>query len=162
MYVVKKEDGHKKNSLAPFRCLLLLVDWQRFLVSQYLFHDSAVVSRVAFGSAFLGFKLQSLQDEVVELEIKYDDYYQTNPICGIGDTFNANKTCLLNFTAPENLSPPILIHYELTNFHQNHRSYYQSRDDYQLLGHVGQQDTVSENRCKPLHELGGIKLNPCG
>ena len=109
-----------------------------------------------------GFKLDSLQSEVVELKIKYDDYYDENPICGIGDNFNAQKPCQLEFIAEEDMSAPILVHYELTNFHQNHRSYYQSRDDYQLLGREGESDPVSKQRCKPLYELGGIRLNPCG
>ena len=111
---------------------------------------------------YTGFKLHALQDEVVELKITYDDYYEEEPECGIGNDFNANKTCLLTMTAPEDMSPPILVHFELTNFHQNHRSYYQSRDDFQLLGQVGDQDSVSKLRCKPLYQLGGIKLNPCG
>lgn len=99
---------------------------------------------------------------MVELKITYDDYDQVEPECGIGNNFNANKTCLLTFPVTKDMSPPILVHFELTNFHQNHRSYYQSRDNFQLLGHMGEQNEVEKQRCKPLNELGGIKLNPCG
>lgn len=60
------------------------------------------------------------------------------------------------------MDPPILVHYELTNFHQNHRSYYTSRDPFQLLGKVGGQDRVSEEECEPLNKLGNMTLNPCG
>jgi LEM3 (ligand-effect modulator 3) family / CDC50 family len=60
------------------------------------------------------------------------------------------------------MSPPILIHYELTNFHQNHRGYYRSKDAYQLLGRVGNQDPISAEDCEPLNRLGNITLNPCG
>uniref|UniRef100_A0A7S3PBZ4 ALA-interacting subunit n=1 Tax=Amphora coffeiformis TaxID=265554 RepID=A0A7S3PBZ4_9STRA len=111
----------------------------------------------------VGFKLDSLQDEIIELQEKYDDFYAIEPHeCAIGDKFNANHPCQIRFEVTEDMSPPILVHYELTNFHQNHRSYYQSRDDYQLLGRVGEQDPVSKQRCKPLNELGNITLNPCG
>jgi len=109
-----------------------------------------------------------MQDNVVEMKVTYDDYGQYNdtdpltPICGIGNDFRANKTCFLEFTAPKFMEPPILIHYELTNFHQNHRNYYQSRDEFQLNGRVGDQDSISRDRCQPLNKLGNITLNPCG
>lgn len=111
-----------------------------------------------------GFKIDALQRSVVEMRYKYDDYDDLeNSNCSIGDDgFNAGLVCPLVFNVTEDMSPPILVHYELTNFHQNHRSYYQSRDDYQLLGRVDGQDPVSEKRCKPLNQLGNIKLNPCG
>jgi LEM3 (ligand-effect modulator 3) family / CDC50 family len=104
-----------------------------------------------------------MQEDVVEMKIKYDDYYNPqNSVCSIGNEFNANKVCNLTFVVPSNLSPPILIYYELDNFHQNHRSYYQSRDDFQLNGRVGNQDKVSRDRCEPLNVLGNVTLNPCG
>ena len=109
-----------------------------------------------------GYKIDSLQESVVEVKIKYDDHKDPDPVCGIGDTFNANKTCDLSFTVPKDMLPPILVYYELDNFHQNHRSYYQSRDDYQLNGRVGNQDKVSRLRCEPLNKLGNMTLNPCG
>jgi len=102
----------------------------------------------------------------VEEKITYDAYtedYDANITeCGIGDEFNAGRTCNVTFTAPRDMAPPILIHYELENFHQNHRSYYRSKDPYQLLGQVGSQDAISEEDCQPLNKLGGITINPCG
>jgi LEM3 (ligand-effect modulator 3) family / CDC50 family len=115
---------------------------------------------------FLGFKIDSIQNSVVELKATYDEYGQdynvNNTICGIGEEFNANKTCIVNFTAPSDMLPPILIHYQIKNFHQNHRSYYKSKDAYQLLGKVGDQDQISADDCKPINKLGGITINPCG
>jgi len=107
-----------------------------------------------------------MQNDIVEMKVTYDDYQQYNdestPICGIGNEFRANRTCYLQFIAPKEMQPPILIHYELTNFHQNHRMYYQSRDEYQLYGQVGNQYQVQRDRCHPLYQLGNITLNPCG
>lgn len=113
-------------------------------------------------ATFLGFKINSLQNSVVEVAITYDGIGIADPICGINDTYNANRTCLLTFTIPEDLEPPVLVYYQLTNFHQNYRKYSQSLDPYQLYGRVGGQDSVSAKNCEPLNMLGNITLNPCG
>jgi hypothetical protein len=96
------------------------------------------------------------------MSVTYDDYYDDSPICGINDTYNANRTCTLTMIAPEDMEAPVLIYYQLTNFHQNHRSYLQSFDPYQLYGQVGPRDPVSERYCEPLNKLGGVSLNPAG
>jgi hypothetical protein len=57
-----------------------------------------------------------------------------------------------------------LIHYEISNFYQNHRSYAFSRDDYQLTGQSdpSKQSDVDAEACSPLNKLGNTYLNPCG
>jgi hypothetical protein len=109
-----------------------------------------------------GFRLATISDEVVELKTVYDGVNEKDKLCGIGMRYNANETCTLQFTAPRDMAPPILIHYELTNFHQNHRSYVSSRDDYQLAGRTSGQDAVSAANCAPLNILGKTSINPCG
>ena len=108
----------------------------------------------------VGFKIESLQDDVVEMKITYDGV--EGAPCSIGTNYSAGRTCILNFTAPKYMAPPILIHYELTDFHQNHRDYYRSRDDYQLRGKPGPSAELERDRCKPLYKLGDLRLNPCG
>ena len=108
-----------------------------------------------------------MQDDVVELKRVYDKYIENPqdedpPECGIEERFNDGRQCDITFFAPEDMEPPILVYYELTNFHQNHRAYVNSRDDFQLAGQVGNQDKVSRERCDPLNQLGNITLNPCG
>lgn len=98
-------------------------------------HSSTLVvmaptSHACFSSS-LGYYIQSLSNGVVELKIQYDKFDDPNALCHI-DTANANRTCLLSFTAPKDMKPPILVHYELTNFYQNHRAYISSRDNYQV------------------------------
>lgn len=96
----------------------------------------------------------------MELALTYDAYDDVNPICGINFTANANKNCSLPaFVAPRDMEPPIMIHYEIDNFHQNHRAYKDSVDLEQLAG------TVKDNPdkdCDPLRKLGTQVLNPCG
>lgn len=95
------------------------------------------------------------------MKVTYDGEGEGS-LCPIGLDYNAGKNCTISFTPTKKMDPPILVHYEITNFHQNHRNYYRSRDDFQLRGKVGDQDSISEERCDPLNELGGIKINPCG
>lgn len=115
--------------------------------------------------------MKSFSDEVVELKVVYD---ATNPEdldiedCAIGRNYSnaqnplvPTKTCTIEFRTDRDMAPPILVYYELTKFHQNHRSYYKSRDDYQLTGSVTQFEGDVEN-CDPVNQLGDIKINPCG
>jgi hypothetical protein len=105
--------------------------------------------------------MQILSDDVVELLQVYDGIdAKDQTVCSIGTNYNANKTCTLTFTAPEDMKPPVMIYYQLTNFHQNHRSYAFSRNDYQLTGGTGEEASVDE--CVPLSKLGNQTLNPCG
>ena len=97
--------------------------------------------------------------ELLELRIVYDAYNDTTVPCTI-TTANANKTCTLNITIPHDLDPPILIHYEITNFYQNQRKYLNSRDDIQLRGEGN--SPRGQELCRPLTTLGSITLNPCG
>jgi len=104
-----------------------------------------------------------LQASVVEESITYDGYGQIGvPECKINDDFNNGTVCFLNFTASADMKAPILVYYQLTNFYQNYRKYYQSFDQYQLYGRVGSQDSVSQANCQPLNKLGNVTINPCG
>ena len=109
-----------------------------------------------------GFRLGSLSDSVIELRTVYDGGNSQDQLCGIGTRYNANENCTLEFEAPADMHPPILIHYELTNFYQNHRTYAFSRDDFQLTGRTSGQDEISAQDCGILNKLGNITLNPCG
>ena len=103
-----------------------------------------------------------MSDEVVELKFVYDSIDPEDQMCGIGLNYNANKNCTIEFEAPKDMKPPVLIYYELSNFYQNHKSYSKSRDDSQLAGKVGNQDAVQAGMCEPLNKLGNMTLNPCG
>lgn len=110
-----------------------------------------------------------MSDSTVELRSIYDakDLTQIDPDqadnCAIGLEYNANKNCTLRFIAPEDMEPPIMVYYELNNFHQNHRFYSRSKDDFQLHGAVGSsRDATYTKLCAPLETLGNKTLNPCG
>ena len=46
---------------------------------------------------------------------------------------------------------PVFLYYGLTNFYQNHRRYFQSRDDNQLYGQIGGPPSVD---CEPFRVKG--------
>lgn len=109
-----------------------------------------------------GFKMIWLSEGVVENTVTYDGYNIANPLCGINNTYNARENCTLEIEILEDMKSPVLVYYEIENFYQNYRQYFQSYDEFQLAGYVGTQDALSQQRCEPLNVLGNTTLNPCG
>lgn len=72
--------------------------------------------------------------------------------------------CRLQFNIPENMGPPVLFYYYLTNFYQNHRRYVDSFDAEQLDGKKRSYDEIKSSKCDPLY--GDKEANkpyfPCG
>lgn len=85
---------------------------------------------------------------------------------GVAEPF-ANVTvtaCILHFTIPDDLPPPVLLYYRLTNFYQNHRRYVKSFDQDQLAGTAQSNDTISKSDCDPLRidSATNKPYYPCG
>jgi len=77
----------------------------------------------------------------------------TNVTYGNGGpgTFQKETTvCHLYFTIPDNIGPPVLLYYQLSNFYQNHRRYVQSFDQDQLQGKYRDNKSISSSDCQPL------------
>ncbi|KAI0134216.1 lem3 cdc50 family protein [Xylariales sp. AK1849] len=76
----------------------------------------------------------------------------------------ANLTrCILEFQLPEDLQPPVLFYYHLTNFYQNHRRYVKSFYDKQLKGDAVTTQNVKDSDCTPLTvDEDGKPYYPCG
>lgn len=74
-----------------------------------------------------------------------------------------STVCSLQFVIPEDIGPPVLFYYRLTNFYQNHRRYVKSLDTDQLKGKAVSNKTISGGSCDPLR-LGsnGKPYYPCG
>lgn len=71
--------------------------------------------------------------------------------------------CILSFEFPENVKPPILFYYRLTNFYQNHRRYVKSLDIDQLKGKARDAAAIRGGDCDPLRVGPGDKpYYPCG
>lgn len=72
--------------------------------------------------------------------------------------------CHIRFNLPEDMTPPVLFYYFLTNFYQNHRRYVDSFDTEQLQGKARSYSQIHDSKCTPLY--GDKKENkpyyPCG
>lgn len=77
---------------------------------------------------------------------------------------NQTQKCMIQFTIPEDMGPPVLFYYQLTNFYQNHRRYVNSFFDKQLAGNDVTASAVSGSTCEPLktEEGTGKPFYPCG
>ena len=71
------------------------------------------------------------------------------------------SVCSLQFNIPDNLKPPVLFYYRLTNFYQNHRRYVKSLDSDQLKGAAISNNSLGA--CTPLDtDHDGKPYWPCG
>ncbi|KAL7542806.1 hypothetical protein ACHAXR_012113 [Thalassiosira sp. AJA248-18] len=147
--------------------------WQPILDPKYV-----IATYLLIGLIFIptGIVIRKKNDDLIELKTIYESHLKKGPYtdgttgCEIGNNANqmwlANpqQSCQIKMQVPldkGDMQPPVLIHYELFNFYQNYRRYFNSYDQYQLLGSL-KQDIVSAGECEPLNIIGGIKINPCG
>ncbi len=74
--------------------------------------------------------------------------------------------CTLNFSIPNEMKPPVLFYYKLTNFYQNHRRYAKSFNTDQLSGKAVSASSIQSSDCTPLTTeiVNGTRLPyyPCG
>jgi hypothetical protein len=70
--------------------------------------------------------------------------------------------CTIRFNVPADLRPSVFLYYKLTNFYQNHRRYVKSYDPSQLRGDARSASTLNKGDCKPLAEINGKAIYPCG
>ena len=80
-----------------------------------------------------------------------------------GTAKNPTPFCTLQFPIPNNIGPPVLFYYRLTNFYQNHRRYVKSLDSDQLKGDAVPASTIKSGSCDPLRlDSSGKPYYPCG
>lgn len=97
-------------------------------------------------------------------ESNYNKYFKTDTMLGEVPTWNRSQvlrtfhtggnktiwTCSLEFQIPDDIGPPVLFYYRLTNFYQNHRQYVKSLDSSQLAGQAESNGTIASGYCTPL------------
>ncbi|KAB2579579.1 hypothetical protein BFW01_g4816 [Lasiodiplodia theobromae] len=85
-------------------------------------------------------------------------------------TFDTNQEepynatiCSIQFEIENEIGPPVLLYYRLTNFYQNHRRYVKSEDPSQLQGTFRSNSSISGSDCDPLKlDSNGKAYYPCG
>jgi hypothetical protein len=70
--------------------------------------------------------------------------------------------CFLQFDIENDIGPPVLMYYRLTEFYQNHRRYVRSFDMDQLKGHARSNSSIDGSDCDPLRTRDGKAIYPCG
>jgi len=116
------------------------------------------------GIAFIpvGIGLLYFSDEVKEVTVDYTDCKNhKDERCSemISRDSDAVCNCTIPFELQQDFKGNVFMYYGLTNFYQNHRRYVKSRDDYQLLGHLGQ----PSSDCAPFDFNDMEKpIAPCG
>lgn len=95
----------------------------------------------------LGIALLVESSKLQEVASRYDDA----PECS-----QVGKNCTLAFEVTDDLTAPIYVYYRLTNFYQNHRLYFKSRNPDQLSGdHLAVSDISS---CEPITRVSDLGL----
>lgn len=77
-------------------------------------------------------------------------------------SFSEKRQCVIEFDVPATLGPGVFLYYKLSNFYQNHRRYVKSLHSNQLRGQGVPADELSDSDCKPLGDLNGKAVYPCG
>jgi hypothetical protein len=73
------------------------------------------------------------------------------------------SVCILSISIPNDIQPPVLFYYRLTNFYQNHRRYVKSVDINQLQGDARSVGDLKSGDCSPLDVApDGRPYYPCG
>jgi len=72
--------------------------------------------------------------------------------------------CTLQFDITNDIGPPVLFYYRLTDFYQNHRRYVKSMDTEQLQGQFRSNESIANSDCDPLQidNATGKAYYPCG
>eukprot|EP00571_Detonula_confervacea_P013602 CAMPEP_0172310440 /NCGR_PEP_ID=MMETSP1058-20130122/11483_1 /TAXON_ID=83371 /ORGANISM="Detonula confervacea, Strain CCMP 353" /LENGTH=429 /DNA_ID=CAMNT_0013023247 /DNA_START=54 /DNA_END=1343 /DNA_ORIENTATION=+ len=145
--------------------------WQPLLDPKWV-----IATYLLIGIIFIptGIALHKKSKDLIELKTIYESYTKAGPPadvigCEIGNSpnqmyLNNEQTCQIQMQVPfdkGDMQPPVMVHYELANFHQNYLSYFNSFDQYQLFGSM-KQDAVSAGDCNPLNIIDGTTINPCG
>ncbi|PKS07572.1 hypothetical protein jhhlp_006176 [Lomentospora prolificans] len=82
---------------------------------------------------------------------------------GRGQDVNVTQ-CVVQFTLPEDIGPPVLFYYRLSEFYQNHRRYVASFNEKQLKGDAVSKSDIDSSKCDPLRSDSNTSLPyyPCG
>lgn len=97
----------------------------------------------------------SPQWKVTNQSVTYDNVTKDYPLC------------TLEFSIPEDMQPPVLFYYYLTDFYQNHRRYVRSFLATQLKGDAVDGKTINSSDCDPLTydlstDVNPRPIYPCG
>lgn len=157
--VVENNVKSKRPSSSAFKQQRLPA-WQPMLTA-----GTVLPSFFIIGIAFIpvGIALLYFSNNVSERIIDYTDCTpdDSNITCAdiLKNSTDATCFCNIPFTLDKDFHGDVFMYYGLSNYYQNHRRYVKSRDDDQLLGHLGK----PSDDCLPfLKAADGKFIAPCG
>ena len=117
----------------------------------------------------IGKQIQNESNKVVEVKSQYDGAGTPSEFsaCRINSA-GESKNCEITIKVHEDVTAPVYLYYQLTNFYQNHRKYVKSMDRAQLMGCSSKSSSGKcasykvETMCDPLVKNGSKTLSPCG
>ena len=133
----------------------------------YVSHYNSTCVYITFmilGILFLagGIVIATSAMNVYEERIVYDGKNSENVDCHILQN-NEKKYCNVTFVIDRDIDVPLYLYYELTNFHQNHRQYVESKCMDQLVGKEAPlKKQEQECKYKLMNSMNTKRLNPCG
>ncbi|KAL6925953.1 hypothetical protein ACO0SA_000562 [Hanseniaspora valbyensis] len=125
--------------------LVAFLKVQHIIIDYSHCSDVATSSFTSISDKYLDIALKdSSSEKKIDAEWKYSD-----------------SVCTIQFTLVNELKHNLYMYYKLTNFYQNHRKYVESYDLSQLQGHAVNVSDLNDY-CKPLKEIDGKPIYPCG
>jgi hypothetical protein len=112
----------------------------------------------------LGIVLLIFSNKIKQFEIRYDNINE----CRQALNDSINKKCILEIELKDDFDEPVMVYYQLNNFHQNHRRYLKSKSISQLKGQIKSVDDI-KTECEPIirnsdlwatTSIDGTTLNP--
>ena len=97
----------------------------------------------------LGIALLVESSKLEEVSSRYDDAVACS---------QTGRNCSISFDVSSDLTAPIYVYYRLTNFYQNHRLYFKSRNPDQLSGDVLSESDITS--CEPVTKFSDFGFEP--
>ncbi|KAF1926870.1 CDC50 domain-containing protein [Didymella exigua CBS 183.55] len=124
--------------------------------TEAVFNSSSTSTLKDIPSGDVSATFKSSMKSVPQWGKAYDDFHWPS-----GRVQNTS-VCILSFEIPNDVQPPILFYYRLTNFYQNHRRYVKSVDIDQLKGKARTVSEINAGDCGPLDTIDNKPFYPCG
>ena len=153
----RKVDDGKHDMLTTDQVQEIVIDYSDCLKSAPTGNDRDAFQPIPSANHYSYFKTQTTNGQAPTWKQN-----MTN-VTYFPGVVNPTPVCSLQFYIPDDLEPPVLFYYRLTNFYQNHRRYVKSLDTDQLLGTAVPASTISSGSCDPLRlDPSGKPYYPCG
>lgn len=128
--------------------------WKGFLIVGFIFLTIGIVTSIQSYQTF---------DESYNYTYCLDKNNQSQTcasyVDSLGNNFESTCQCQITITIPKDLKGKVKFYYELSNFYQNHRNYYKSVDQSQLMGKTGHTIPTEAN---PYIYKNDTKIAPVG